>query len=231
MIGRFPGGPFHLGRGSSSGRWHPLEAAVYGFLGCHPLSLGSWSCILLLLLCLLFLWVLPWLRGLQIAYSAITDNQKWLEEQEGNNLEDMERMKGGNRGGQAAYAMSVEDTSHCSNTPTTKLLSDMGSQIAPEHVAPPPVLIAATIAAEHAAGSDTAHHQPVITEHPNTEAVRNPRCLSETNRVRKVHIRGTITTEKDLQKRAPRGRQTLSPISIKPSTSQRKKRRKAKTPG
>ncbi|CAL8240031.1 unnamed protein product [Gadus morhua 'NCC'] len=50
----------------------------------------------------------------------------------------------------------------------------LGSQIAPEHVAPPPVLIAATIAAEHAAGSEHAHHQPVITEHPNTEAVRNP---------------------------------------------------------
>ena len=35
----------------------------------------------------------------------LADNQKWLEEQEGNNLEDMERMKGGNRGGQAAYAV------------------------------------------------------------------------------------------------------------------------------
>ncbi|CAL8406667.1 unnamed protein product [Arctogadus glacialis] len=27
----------------------------------------------------------------------LADNQKWLEEQEGNNLEDIERMKGGNR--------------------------------------------------------------------------------------------------------------------------------------
>ncbi|CAL8391522.1 unnamed protein product [Arctogadus glacialis] len=170
----------------------------------------------------------------------------------------------------------------------------LGSQIAPEHVAPPPVLIAATIAAEQ------AHHQPVITEHPNTEAVRNPTvngndrtgktdskkkkpcydrskaacplllegncshgisgknctsyhppwcsrfqyngrggergchkaddkcrffhpllcqnavstgaCLNKP--CRKVHIRGTITTEKDLQKRLPRGRQPSAPSQL-----------------
>ncbi|KAL7400651.1 hypothetical protein ABVT39_015513 [Epinephelus coioides] len=33
-----------------------------------------------------------------------SENQRWLEEQEGNQLEDVERM-GGNRGGQAAYAV------------------------------------------------------------------------------------------------------------------------------
>ncbi|CAL8393772.1 unnamed protein product [Arctogadus glacialis] len=168
------------------------------------------------------------------------------------------------------------------------------SQIAPEHVAPPPVLIAATIAAEQ------AHHQPVITEHPNTEAVRNPTvngndrtgktdskkkkpCYDRSKAVcplllegncshgisgknctsyhppwcsrfqyngrggergchkaddkcrffhpllcqnavstgaclnkpcRKVHIRGTITNEKDLQKRSPRGRQPSAPSQL-----------------
>ena len=33
------------------------------------------------------------------------DNQRWLDEQEGNNLEDMERMRLGNRGGQAAHVV------------------------------------------------------------------------------------------------------------------------------
>ena len=192
----------------------------------------------------------------------------------------------------------------------------LGSQIAPEHVAPPPVLIAATIAAEHAAESEHAHHQPVITEHPNTEAVRNPTvngndrtgktdskkkkpCYDRSKAVcplllegncshgisgkncssyhppwcsrfqyngrggergchkvddkcrffhpllcqnavstgaclnkpcRKVHIRGTITTVKDLQKRAPRDRQPSAPSQLNTTKDLQKRAPRGRQP-
>ena len=55
----------------SVGASAPVSAAgCSGVLGCYPLSPGRSSCILLLLLFLLFLGVLPWLRGLQIACGA-----------------------------------------------------------------------------------------------------------------------------------------------------------------
>ena len=45
-----------------------------------------------------------------------TENQRWLEEHEGNHLEDMQRMVGGNRGGQAAHAVR-DKLCHYFNSP------------------------------------------------------------------------------------------------------------------